>query len=241
MMREKIFEIVDIEDPERKENSFYDEFMVVCIILSLVPLCFKESNEGFVWIERVTTTLFILDYIVRWVTADLKYPDCNKWFAYIRYPFSLFAIVDLLSILPSLTVLGPGFKIFRLFRLGKAFRALRLLRYSKSFELIARAVKREREALGAVCVLAGGYILLSALVVFQVEPNSFDTFFDAVYWAVVTLTTVGYGDLYPVSDVGRVVGMISSFVGIAIVALPTGIITAGYMRELSKERFGEDE
>nr|MBP3598075.1 ion transporter [Eubacterium sp.] len=234
-MRKRIFEIIDIEDEERKKNSYYDEFMTVCIILSLVPLCFKETNLAFVWIERVTTGIFVLDYILRWGTADLKFPG-NKVWAYIRYPFTPFAVVDLLSILPSLSVLGPGFKMFRLFRLGKAFRALRLLRYSKSFELIARAVKREREALGAVCVLAGGYILLSALIVFQVEPNSFDSFFDAVYWAVVTLTTVGYGDLYPVSDIGRVVGMISSFVGIAIVALPTGIITAGYMHELSKAR-----
>ena len=87
----------------------------------------------------------------------------------------------------------------------------------------------------AVCILSGGYILLSALVMFQVEPESFKTFFDAIYWAVVTLTTVGYGDLYPVSDIGRVVSMISSVMGIAIVALPTGIITAGYMSELNKD------
>ena len=72
---------------------------------------------------------------------------------------------------------------------------------------------------------------------FQVEPDSFDTFFDAIYWAVVTLTTVGYGDIYPTSEIGRIVSMTSSFMGIAIVALPTGIITAGYMRELSREKW----
>lgn len=78
--------------------------------------------------------------------------------------------------------------------------------------------------------------MLSALIMFQVEPNSFDTFFDAIYWAVVTLTTVGYGDIYPTSDIGRIVSMLSSFMGIAIVALPTGIITAGYMNELDKDK-----
>lgn len=233
-MRKKIFEIIDIEDPDRKATSYYDEFMIACIILSIIPLCFKGSNLAFVWIERVTTGIFVLDYIARWGTADLKYGG-NKVKAFLRYPFSFFAIVDLLSILPAITFLNSGFKMFRLFRLVRAFKAVKLLRYSKSFNLIARAVKRERQALIAVCVLAGGYILLSALIMFQVEPSSFDTFFDAVYWAVVTLTTVGYGDLYPISDVGRVVSMISSFVGIAIVALPTGIITAGYMSELSKE------
>ena len=152
-------------------------------------------------------------------------------------PFSFFGIVDLLSILPSLTMLSSGFKLFRLFRLNKALKALKFLRYSHSFELILNVIKRERRALAAVCVLAGGYIALSALIMFQVEPDSFDTFFDAIYWAVVTLTTVGYGDIYPTSEIGRIVSMTSSFMGIAIVALPTGIITAGYMRELSREKW----
>ncbi len=78
--------------------------------------------------------------------------------------------------------------------------------------------------------------MISALVMFQVEPDSFNTFFDALYWAMVTLTTVGYGDIYPISETGRIVSMVSAFMGIAIVALPTGIITAGYMDSISKNR-----
>ena len=88
--------------------------------------------------------------------------------------------------------------------------------------------------------MACGYILVSALIMFQVEQSSFGNFFDAIYWAVVTLTTVGYGDIYPVSNIGRLVGMLSSFMGIAIVALPTGIITAGYTNALSKENNEEE-
>ena len=117
----------------------------------------------------------------------------------------------------------------------------------KIYEVIEVADKDDRDSLiydrfmlvciAAVCVLACGDIELSALIMFQVEPDSFDTFFDAIYWAVVTLTTVGYGDIYPTSEIGRIVSMMSSFMGIAIVALPTGIITAGYMRELSREKW----
>jgi len=92
-----------------------------------------------------------------------------------------------------------------------------------------KVFNKSREALIAVCTLAGAYILISALVIFNVEPDSFNTFFDAVYWATVSLTTVGYGDIYPVSTIGRIVTMFSSVFGIAIVALPAGIITAGYM------------
>lgn len=230
-MRNKIYEILE---GGKKSGFFYDRFMLACIVCSIVPLCFKETTPFFLWIDRITVTVFIVDYLLRWMTADMKFQG-QKGIAFLKYPFSFFAIVDLLSILPSITFLNSGFKLFRLFRLNKAFKVLKVLRYSKSFNLIISVVKREKKGLLAVCVLAGGYILLSALIMFQVEPDSFESFFDAIYWAVVTLTTVGYGDIYPTSDIGRIVSMLSSFMGIAIVALPTGIITAGYMNELNKE------
>ncbi len=101
--------------------------------------------------------------------------------------------------------------------------------------IIIKVIKNSKDALLAVCTLAIGYILVSALVVFNVESESFETFFDAVYWATVSLTTVGYGDIYPVSTIGRIITMVSSMFGIAIVALPAGIITAGYMEVLNEE------
>ena len=217
-LRRKIYEVIEVADKDDRDSLIYDRFMLVCIAASIVPLCFKETNALFIWLDRATVTVFIVDYLLRWWTADLKYEKSGKW-AFLRYPFSFFGIVDLLSILPSLTMLSSGFKLFRLFRLNKALKALKFLRYSHSFELILNV------------------IALSALIMFQVEPDSFDTFFDAIYWAVVTLTTVGYGDIYPTSEIGRIVSMMSSFMGIAIVALPTGIITAGYMRELSREKW----
>ena len=98
-------------------------------------------------------------------------------------------------------------------------------------------MKNSKKSLGAVLALALGYIVVSALIIFNVEPDSFNSFFDAVYWATVSLTTVGYGDIYPVSVLGRIITMLSSILGIAIVALPAGIITAGYMKEIQ----GEDD
>ena len=109
-------------------------------------------------------------------------------------------------------------------------------RYSKSIVIIVRVIRNSREALMAVCTLALGYIIVSALIVFNVEGDSFETFFDAIYWATVSLTTVGYGDIYPVTTAGRIITMISSIFGIAIVALPAGIITAGYMEALQDDR-----
>ena len=109
-----------------------------------------------------------------------------------------------------------------------------MFRYSKSVRIIVSVFKKSKESLIAVGTLAIAYIIISALIVFNVEPESFNTFFDAIYWATVSLTTVGYGDIYPVPTIGRIVTMISSVFGIAIVALPAGIITAGYMNEIEK-------
>lgn len=103
------------------------------------------------------------------------------------------------------------------------------MKKSKSFSVITEVIRRERSVLGVVCLVAIGYIFLTALIVFNVEPDTFDSFFDAIYWACVSLTTVGYGDLYPISTLGRAIAMLSSLVGIAIIALPAGIITGGYI------------
>lgn len=117
----------------------------------------------------------------------------------------------------------------------KVFRVVKAARYSKSITIISNVLNDSKEALMAVCTMAGAYILISALIIFNVEPDSFPTFFDAIYWATVSLTTVGYGDIYPVTTIGRIVTMVSSIFGIAIVALPAGIITAGYMDAIQKQ------
>lgn len=230
MCRKRIFTIIEVADGNDKASAAYDRLMMVLILLSTLPLFFKGSNPYFKAVETGTAVVFICDYLLRWWTAGYKLG--KGALSYLLYPVTPFAIIDLLSILPVFAPVSPGLKLLRLLRLSKAFRALRMLRYSKSFNLILDVINRERKALLAVCYLAGGYVVLSALIMFQVEPDSFPSFFDAFYWAMVTLTTVGYGDIYPVSITGRVVSMLSSFMGIAIVALPTGIITAGYMSAL---------
>jgi voltage-gated potassium channel len=140
-------------------------------------------------------------------------------------------------------MLNSGFKLLKLFRLMRAlkvFRTLKFLRYSKSFEIILIVFKKQKRVLSAVATMAVAYVLVSALVIYNVEPESFGNFFDAIYWATVSLTTVGYGDIYPVTTIGRLVTMVSSVLGIAIIALPSGVITAGYLSEVNKKN-GTDE
>lgn len=142
-------------------------------------------------------------------------------------------MLDLLSILPSLTFINNGFKVFRVLRMVKALRVFKFFKYSRSVELISNVIKHSKDSLITVGTLSVAYILVSALIIFNVEPDSFSTFYEAVYWATVSLTTVGYGDISPVTATGRAVAMVSSIFGIAIVALPAGILTAGYMNEVN--------
>lgn len=237
-MRERIYQIIEKSEGEDKISTAYDTFMMVMIILSLVPLAFKSDNIVFFIIDKVAMVVFIIDYLLRWMTADFKFGKKSVW-SFVRYPFSFMAIIDLLSILPSMSIINSGFKALRVLRMIRAFRVFRMFkafRYSSSFRIIGNVVKKSKKSLIAVGVLAAGYIVLSALIVFNVEPDSFVTFFDAIYWATVSLTTVGYGDIYPVSTLGRIVTMVSSIFGIAVVALPAGIVTAGYMSEIEKEK-----
>ena len=209
---------------------WYGRVMTILIVASLLPLCFKGSSPILETIEYACVLVFIVDYLARWATADLKIG--KGALSFLIYPFTPMAIIDLVSILPVFNALNDALRTLRVLRLFRTLRAFKLIRYSKSASAIAAVFEKQREALLAVLCLAIAYILVSALVIFNVEPDTFNTFFDAVYWAVVSLTTVGYGDLYPSSDVGRTIAMISSLMGVAVVALPSGIITAGMLDEL---------
>ena len=235
-MRRKIYSIIEPSSGGDILSNIYDFVMMLAIVVSVVPLAFKETNPVFQWIDYITVGIFIFDYFLRLITADYKLG--KSVFSFFLYPITPMAVIDLLSILPSVTVLNSGLKLFKLVRLVrtlKVFRSLKFLRYSKSFEIIANVFKKQRKILAAVATMSVAYVLISALVVYNVEPDTFETFFDAIYWATISLTTVGYGDIYPVTAVGRIVTMFSSVFGIAIIALPSGVITAGYLEEMNQK------
>lgn len=242
MLQQKIFDLINRDRKGMIASRIYDWYMLVMIIASIVPLMFIEDYPIFKVIEIVTVTAFIIDYILRWYTSDLQLRKGRL--SYLIYPFTPMAIIDLLSILPGLNLISPEFKLLRLTRLLKIIRLLKIFRYSDKITLILRVLSKEKEVLLSVLMLAVFYIFITALIMFNAEPHinphtgdeTFHSFFDALYWATVTLTTVGYGDLCPVTDIGRVVSMLSSLFGVAIIALPSGVITASYLEELREYR-----
>ena len=226
-----------------RASRAYDFIMLLAIAISILPLMFRSQPKIFWWFELISTSLFIVDYIFRWGTADLQ-SERSKIAAFLIYPFTPMAIVDLLTILPIFHLIGPTFRVVRVYRLLKILRIFRVIRYFEPLKIIMSVIRRQRKILWTVLVLALFYIFVTALIMFNAEEDInpitgellFRDFFDAFYWAACTLTTVGYGDLYPISNTGRVISILSSIVGIAIIALPSGIITAGYMDELKQRK-----
>lgn len=227
-MRSRLFIIIQRAQNGDIFSKFYDLFIMTIAVISLVPLMFKENNVLIQFVDRATVSVLLLDYLLRWITYDYKVRNKSR-VVFIKYPFMPIAIIDLLAILPSLGFLGPNFMFLRLFRIFKVFR------YSKHLLYIYNVFKKERKALYSILVITVGYIFISALIMFQNEPETFDDFFEALYWSTTALTTIGYGDIYPITIMGRLVSMVSSLFGIAIIALPAGIVTVGFIEEINIE------
>lgn len=234
----KIYEIIEPSDNDSSMLlKIYDIIMLICIITSMIPIAVTSNAIVFVIIDKITVSVFILDYILRLITAKYKLQKGVK--SFFIYPFYPMPIIDLLSILPSLIPINNVFKALRLLRLARTLRALRsfkVFRYSKNIDRIIKVLKKEIKPLVTVMSLAIFYVLFTALIMFNIEPESFKNFFDAVYWATISLTSIGYGDITPVSTMGKLFTILSAFVGIAIIALPSGIITAGYVEVVNEEK-----
>lgn len=232
-MRYRIHTIITKATRADKASRAYDYFIMISALLSIVPLMFKEEMPWMLPLDTWTVYILFFDYILRWITADY---ECRKpgRSAFFLYPFRPMALMVLLSLLPSLDLLPQSLRILRLFRF------IAIFRYSKNFIYIANVFRREVKTLLTVLMIALGYIFLSALLMFVTEPDTFNDFFAALYWATTALTTVGYGDVFPHSDLGRLISMISSLFGIAIIALPAGVVTAGFMQELEEDRKRRD-
>jgi voltage-gated potassium channel len=233
--KRRIYEVIEVSSIGDVSSRAYDVLMTTAVLVGMVPLTLKRDNAYTVIIEIVTCIIFLIDYCARVYTADYKmgYKSIKAYIAYILTPLAIF---DLLSILPVLYLFLPVSSSIGLFKLFRIFRILKLIRYSKTMIVIANVLRKAKKQLMAVLILIIIYIFVSAMLIFQLEPNLFENFFDALYWATISITTIGYGDIYPTTDVGRLITMVSALVGVAVIALPSGMITAAYISEITKKK-----
>ncbi|EMC04480.1 ion transporter [Streptococcus mutans] len=233
-MRQTIYEIIDSKDNDSTVGKCYNAFMILTISFSLLPLTVKTDSEWKYNIDNITSLLFLIDYLLRFCTADFHLNKGKLSFLY--YPFTPLAIIDLLCLSPSVLLWNNSLKLLKIIRFTRMLRLFKIIRHSKNITIILNVLKKQKDSLVIVGIFSLGYIFLSALIIFNVEPNTFPSFFDAIYWATISLTTVGYGDIFAVSTIDKIITMFSSLIGVAIVALPAGIITAGYMEEIQNHK-----
>ena len=197
-------------------------------------------------IESVTVAFFAVDYVLRICTARMAYPCQSGFRAVCKYAFSLTGIVDLLSFLPYyLPVFFPaGAAVFRIFRVVRIFRLFQINAYYNSMNVITEVLSSKRQQLMSSVFIIFVLMLASSLCMYSLEnaaqPEVFSNAFSGIWWAVSTLLTIGYGDIYPITVPGKIVSIFITFLGVGMVAIPTGIISAGFVDQYSRlKRIGE--
>lgn len=250
--RRMLFEIVEPDKGSSVASRIFDWLITALILLSVVIVFAgtfdlpQRTLNALSAVECIASIVFTVEYGIRILTADFLYPECGAIRSRLRYVLSPMAIVDFVAVLPFwLPMLLPGTMLgVRALRLVRLLRIFKLNRYFDAMKAIGDVIAaKKRELLGSLFFVAI-LMLISSLLMYSAEheaqPEVFRNAFSGLWWAVATLTTVGYGDIYPVTAFGRLVGAFIAFSGIAAVAIPTGIITSGLSERISRVDASED-
>ena len=245
--RQQLYKIVSVGYLGDWISVTYDVVGTIALIVNLaaafmVTFSTLEARYGdtFRLIEAVTVFFFALDYALRLLCARCAYPEKSEVMAVISFVFSFMGIIDLLSFLPYyLPVFFPaGAAAFRMFRVARIFRLFRINAYYDSLNVITEVIKNKSQQLLSSVFIIAVMMLASSLCMYSLEheaqPEVFENAFSGIWWSASTLLTVGYGDIYPITPLGKVLGIFLAFLGVGIVAIPTGIISAGFVEQYTK-------
>ena len=251
--REKLFRMVSVGVVDEPVNQAYDVISTAALLLNLaasVLLTFENISAGhegiLLGLESATVLFFGIDYVLRLITANNLYPESDEKTSLLKYIFSFAGIIDLLSFLPYyLPVFFPaGLAVFRMFRVVRIFRLFRINAYYDSLNVITEVIISKKQQLLSSVFIILTLMLASSLCMYSLEheaqPEVFSNAFSGIWWSASTLLTVGYGDIYPVTTLGRVFSIIITFLGVGMVAIPTGIISAGFVEQYQQfKKFGD--
>ena len=247
LLRARIFRMVSVGVVDEPINQAYDIISTGALIANLVVsvmATFENLNavygDLFILIEQATVFFFGVDYLLRVLTAAELYPDCDRFEAVAKYCTSLAGIIDLLSFLPYyLPVFFPsGVAAFRMFRVIRILRLFRINAYYDSLNVITEVLASKKQQLLSSVFIISTLMLGSSLCMYSLEheaqPEVFRNAFSGIWWSVSTMLTVGYGDIYPITPMGKFFSICITFLGVGMVAIPTGIISAGFVEQYTR-------
>jgi len=256
--RKRLNEIIEVATPEDKASRAYDLLNMLTIVINLIvslTYTFDTAREKFgpllIVLEGVTVAFFTVDYLLRLVTAKMRYKQLSEIKAALKYVLSFTGIIDLLSFLPyGLPFFFPSGAIaFRMFRIVRIFRLFRINSYYDSLNVITEVIASKGQQLVSSVFIIVVLMIAASLCMYSLEhdaqPHVFTNAFSGIWWAVSTLLTVGYGDIYPITDVGKLFSIVITFLGVGMVAIPTGIISAGFVDQYFRikriSEYGDEE
>jgi voltage-gated potassium channel len=239
-IRKRTFEIIEKSQGNDLASSVFDVSLIILILLNIAAVIAASFSDfatahatGLHRFEVFSIVIFTIEYTLRLWTARNKYPEAK--YPYLKHILSASALIDLLAIMPFfLPFLIPvDLRFLRVIRLLRIVRIFKLSRYNKAMDLMIRVLKNEREKIVMTVFMTAIMLILSASIMYHIEnavqPEQFSNIPETIWWAVATLTTVGYGDVYPVTVAGKILGGIIAILGIGLVALPAGIISSGFV------------
>lgn len=242
-LKEKIFNIIQIGDKSNRISRMFDIFITVTIVANILVTFLQTFDElaflttVFKGVEYVTIFIFCVEYILRIWTAEYLYPDKSRGRSRLRFLVSFDGIVDLLTIVPVFFL--SGFVIFRMLRVARIFHLFRLNAKYDSFNVITTVLYEKRNQIISSVFIVLILMLASSLCMYSVEhdaqPTIFRNAFSGIWWSMSTLLTVGYGDIYPITPLGRVMAICIAYLGVGVVAIPTGIISAGFVEQYQRK------
>ncbi len=249
-LKQRIHELVEVVPDEhgRRHFDWFDVSLAVLIVLNVLAVMLEtvesldQTYHGFfIAFEIFSVIVFTIEYVLRiWCcTVDPEFAHPVK--GRLRYATRPLAIIDLVAILPSLLpFIWVDLRFVRVLRLLRLLRVLKLGHYSDAVTLLGNVLKSRSADLAVMLIVLGMLLVLSSGAMYYAEnaaqPETFSSIPASMWWAVITLTTIGYGDAYPVTTIGKIIGGVIAVMGIGIVALPTAIIATGFAEEVQRRR-----
>ncbi|MBC7389636.1 MAG: ion transporter [Opitutaceae bacterium] len=228
----------------------FDIFIEALVLLNVIAIVLESFDEidqmymlEFDIFEAFTVIVFTLEFLGRMWVADLRYPAKYKWQAYRKFLLTPMAWIDLLAIIPFFIpfIITADLRHIRILRIMRLLRVFNLSKYSQSLRLINRIVIEKKQELMATLLLFSSVLIVSATIIFwlekDIQPDKFPSILHACWWAVITLTTIGYGDVYPMTGYGQLLGGIVGIIGVIITAIPVGIISSGFVQKMEETQY----
>lgn len=252
-VKKRVFEIIESAQENDRASRVFDLFLIGLILLNVI-LCIADTFQVpdslrrlFSGVEVFSVAVFTIEYLLRVWTADLLYPRLGPIRARFRYIFSAMALVDLFAILPFYLpfFLPVDLRVLRALRVVRLLRLFKINRYTNALSTIASVFKRKASQLISSMLVVLLLMVITSVLMYNVEnaaqPDVFENAFSGLWWSVATLTTVGYGDIYPITAAGKVLSGIIALLGIGLVAVPTGIVSAGFIETIGEDKREKDD